>query len=64
MLSVAIIHGNAVGGGAELTTACDFRLMHPDARIGFVQVEVKNCLKKVLSHQRLELQITKPHYMI
>ena len=38
MLTVALVHGNAVGGGAELTTACDFRLMHPDARIGFVQV--------------------------
>lgn len=37
MLTVALIHGNAVGGGSEIATACDFRLMHPDARIGFVQ---------------------------
>ena len=27
MLSVAAIHGSAVGAGAELTTSCDFRLM-------------------------------------
>merc|ERR1719370_1570969 len=37
MLTVALVRGNAVGGGSELTTACDFRLMHPDSRIGFVQ---------------------------
>jgi len=40
MVTVALVHGNAVGGGADLTTACDFRLLHPDARIGFVQSEM------------------------
>jgi len=37
MVTVALVRGMAVGGGAELATACDFRLLHPDARVGFVQ---------------------------
>lgn len=39
MISVAVIEGMALGGGAELTTACDFRLMTQGAKIGFVQVK-------------------------
>ena len=37
MITVALVRGHAIGGGAELATACDFRLMEADARIGFVQ---------------------------
>lgn len=40
MLSVAAIEGRAIGGGAEITTACDFRLMTPNAQIGFVHVRL------------------------
>ncbi|KAL5022306.1 hypothetical protein ScPMuIL_001461 [Solemya velum] len=40
MISVATIQGTALGGGAELTTACDFRLMTQGARIGFVQIKL------------------------
>lgn len=40
LISVAVIPGIAVGGGAELTTACDFRLMTPCAKIGFVQIKM------------------------
>lgn len=39
-LSVALIEGLALGGGAELTTACDFRLMMTTAKIGFVQIKM------------------------
>lgn len=40
MISVAAVQGNAIGGGAELTTACDFRVMCPDASIQFVQAKM------------------------
>lgn len=40
LLSVAFVEGLALGGGAELTTACDFRLMSSTAKIGFVQVKM------------------------
>ncbi|XP_061185548.1 ethylmalonyl-CoA decarboxylase-like [Saccostrea echinata] len=40
LISVALICGMAVGGGAELCTACDFRLVTEGARIGFVQLKM------------------------
>ncbi|KAK8760834.1 hypothetical protein V5799_027896 [Amblyomma americanum] len=40
LISVALIQGRALGGGAELTTACDFRVMVPGAEIQFVQVRM------------------------
>lgn len=40
MLTLAVIEGKAIGGGAEITTACDFRLMTPSAEIGFVHVKI------------------------
>lgn len=38
LVSVAAVDGAAVGGGAELSTATDFRIMTPTATIQFVQV--------------------------
>ncbi|KAH6922289.1 hypothetical protein HPB50_012068 [Hyalomma asiaticum] len=40
LISVALIQGRALGGGAELTTACDFRVMVHGAEIQFVQVRM------------------------
>lgn len=37
LISVALVEGRALGGGAELTTACDFRILVPGAEIQFVQ---------------------------
>ncbi|KAM5163518.1 ethylmalonyl-CoA decarboxylase isoform 2-T2 [Mantella aurantiaca] len=36
LISVALVQGKALGGGAELCTACDFRLMTEDSEIRFV----------------------------
>ncbi|XP_039868881.1 ethylmalonyl-CoA decarboxylase isoform X1 [Simochromis diagramma] len=36
LISVALVEGRALGGGAELTTACDFRLMEAGSVIQFV----------------------------
>ena len=40
MISIAVITGSAVGGGAELSTACDFRVLHPDAQVRFVHTKM------------------------
>lgn len=36
MLVTAMVSGGAYGGGAELTTACDFRLYSPNAEVRFL----------------------------
>lgn len=40
LLSVALVEGVALGGGAELSTTCDMRVMSREATIGFVQVRM------------------------
>lgn len=40
MISVAVVQGKALGGGAELTLSCDFRLMTLEAKLQFVQVKM------------------------
>ncbi|XP_062042719.1 ethylmalonyl-CoA decarboxylase [Lepus europaeus] len=40
LISVALVQGRALGGGAEVTTACDFRLMTPESEIRFVHKEM------------------------
>ena len=38
LISVAAIHGAAIGGGAELSTACDYRIMSESAFMQWVHV--------------------------
>ncbi|CAM9474246.1 unnamed protein product [Discosporangium mesarthrocarpum] len=40
LISVAAIEGAAVGGGAELTTCCDFRVAAVGTKIQFIQVKM------------------------
>lgn len=40
LITVAVIGGKAIGGGAEICTATDFRLMTPSAEIGFVHIRM------------------------
>lgn len=40
LISVALIQGRALGGGAEVTTACDFRLMTAESEIRFVHKDM------------------------
>lgn len=34
---VAVVNGTAVGGGCEIATACDYRLVREHAKCGFIQ---------------------------
>ncbi|KAM3856922.1 ethylmalonyl-CoA decarboxylase isoform 2-T3 [Vipera latastei] len=40
LITAALVQGKALGGGAELTTACDFRLMTPKSEIRFVHKQM------------------------
>lgn len=35
--TIALVNGTAVGGGCEIATACDFRLVAENAKVGFIQ---------------------------
>lgn len=40
LITVAVVQGKAIGGGAEICTAADFRLMTHSAEIGFVHIRM------------------------
>ena len=37
---VAAVEGHAIAGGCVLATACDFRLIHPEAKIGLPELRI------------------------
>lgn len=40
MITAVLVEGRALGGGAELTTAADFRIMAPNSEVQFVHVRM------------------------
>lgn len=38
--TIAVVDGHAQGGGAELLLACDFRIVGPNAQIGFPEIQL------------------------
>lgn len=40
MPTVALVNGHAVGGGAEVALACDWRIIAPDAELRFVHASI------------------------
>lgn len=40
LVTIGLIEGKALGGGAELITACDFRVFTPSTQIGFVHARL------------------------
>lgn len=58
LISVAVVDGAAIGGGAELSTCCDFRVAGPESVVRFVQVKVRIFPSPRFPHPRPPLVIS------
>jgi len=43
MATIAKVNGAAIGGGCGLMCVCDFAVSHPDAKLGFPEVDLGVC---------------------
>ncbi len=43
IVTIAKINGAAVGGGCGLACACDITITHPDAKLGFPEIDLSVC---------------------
>ncbi len=43
MVIVGSVHGAAIGGGCGLTAVCDLAVTHPDAKLGYPEVDLGVC---------------------
>lgn len=43
LVTIARIHGAAIGGGCGLTCVCDLSITHDDAKVGFPEVDLGVC---------------------
>ena len=43
VVTIAAVHGAAIGGGCGLTTVCDFAITHADSKMGFPEVDLGVC---------------------
>ena len=55
-VTVAVVHGAAVGGGAGLMAACDFVVAERDAKIGFPEVRLGLVAALIMAFLRRQLR--------